>query len=77
MQVTYHPFPTTSFTNRFRPVDGIRTAAVVSIDDDVYTPCARLDEAFDAWKRHPHLLVGFYPRATPAERGDGGTCRYR
>lgn len=75
-EVVYHAFPTTSFTNRFFPVSGIRTSAVLNIDDDVYLPCAELDRGFSAWRKRPHQLAGFFPRAVAVQSEDGH-CVYR
>jgi len=76
VDVVYHAFPTTSFTNRFQPVPGLRTTAVLSIDDDVYTGCGALDRAFAAWREAPQQLVGWYPRATARRAGGDGACRW-
>lgn len=60
--VRYDAHPTTSINNRFLPLSGLTTAALLSVDDDMVPPCAALDDAFAAWKAAPATLVGFYPR---------------
>lgn len=60
--VRYDAHPTTSINNRFLPLAGLTTAALLSVDDDMVPPCAALDDAFAAWKAAPGALVGFYPR---------------
>ena len=60
--VRYDAHPTTAINNRFAPLPGLTTAAVLSADDDMLPPCAALDDAFAAWRAAPAALVGFYPR---------------
>jgi len=48
--------------NRFKPLDGLGTDAVLSIDDDVLVPCSSLETAFDIWTSAPDSMVGFVPR---------------
>lgn len=62
-----------SLNNRFRPLPGLRTAAVLSLDDDVVVPCAEVGAAFAAWRRHPAAMAGWFPRGV-APRG-GRPCR--
>ena len=38
--------------------------AVLSIDDDLVTPCATLDSAVQVWMSNKNVLVGFSPRMT-------------
>ncbi|GMH44242.1 hypothetical protein BSKO_12176 [Bryopsis sp. KO-2023] len=60
--VIYDVMDDTSLNNRFKPIKGLRTEAVMSIDDDIYVPCSDLDKAFQAWKIRKRQLVGFFPR---------------
>ncbi|KAG0584851.1 hypothetical protein KC19_3G239300 [Ceratodon purpureus] len=48
--------------NRFKPLDDLRTDAILSIDDDVLVPCSTLETAFSVWTSAPHSMVGFVPR---------------
>ena len=48
--------------NRFKPLDDLRTDAILSIDDDVLVPCSTLQTAFSVWTSAPHSMVGFVPR---------------
>jgi len=76
-EVTLHGMPTTSFNNRFLPLPGIRTAGVLSIDDDILAPCGALDAAHAAWRRHPRQLVGFFPRHYSVRWDEGrGECAH-
>jgi hypothetical protein len=61
--VIYDRMPSTSFNNRFRPLEDLKTEAIFSVDDDIYMPCADLDRAFARWRERPRQLVGFYARA--------------
>ena len=51
-----------NLNNRFKPLDGLRTDAVFSIDDDVLVPCPTLEFAFSVWTSAPDSMVGFVPR---------------
>lgn len=62
---------TNSLNNRFKPDSEIPTRAVLSIDDDIRIPCSDIEAAFAEWRRHPEVMVGFFPRLI--EAGDGGT----
>lgn len=48
--------------NRFKPLDGLSTDAILSIDDDVLVPCGTVESAFSAWTSAPNSMVGFVPR---------------
>ncbi|BBN04566.1 hypothetical protein Mp_3g05750 [Marchantia polymorpha subsp. ruderalis] len=48
--------------NRFKPIAGIRTDAVFSVDDDLVIPCPTMDLAFSVWLSAPRSMVGFVPR---------------
>lgn len=54
--------PDSSLNNRFSPVEGLRTEAVFSIDDDIYLTCWELGRAFKRWQKRKRALVGFFPR---------------
>uniref|UniRef100_A0A7S0YWS1 Glycosyl transferase 64 domain-containing protein n=1 Tax=Polytomella parva TaxID=51329 RepID=A0A7S0YWS1_9CHLO len=51
-----------SLNSRFEPLDGLRTEAVFSMDDDMDLPCDDLKHAFEVWKEDKWNLAGFYPR---------------
>ena len=38
--------------------------AVLSIDDDLVTPCVTLDSAVQVWMSNKNVLLGFSPRMT-------------
>ncbi|KAL6873887.1 hypothetical protein ACP4OV_013969 [Aristida adscensionis] len=67
-----------SLNNRFRPIRGLATDAVFSVDDDLIVPCSTLRFAFSVWQSSPAAMVGFVPRmhwlADP--RGDAKEFRY-
>ena len=54
-----------SLNQRFSPLEPVHTHAVLSIDDDLMPTCDQLHYAFEAWKEHPHQMVGWYPRVGP------------
>uniref|UniRef100_A0A7C9DE75 Glycosyl transferase 64 domain-containing protein n=1 Tax=Opuntia streptacantha TaxID=393608 RepID=A0A7C9DE75_OPUST len=51
-----------NLNNRFKPIQGLRTRAIFSVDDDVIVPCDSLDFAFTVWQTAPSTMVGFVPR---------------
>uniref|UniRef100_A0A0E0LFE4 Putative tRNA (cytidine(32)/guanosine(34)-2'-O)-methyltransferase n=1 Tax=Oryza punctata TaxID=4537 RepID=A0A0E0LFE4_ORYPU len=51
-----------SLNNRFRPIQGLTTDAVFSVDDDLIVPCSTLRFAFGVWQSAPSAMVGFVPR---------------
>ncbi|KAH9317284.1 hypothetical protein KI387_019053 [Taxus chinensis] len=51
-----------NLNNRFKPIQGLRTDALFSIDDDVIVPCPTLEFAFSVWQSAPDSMVGFVPR---------------
>ena len=56
-----------SLNARFEPIPQLQTTSVFMVDDDVRVDCSSLQMAFQAWKKHPDSMVGFYPRlAAPA-----------
>lgn len=61
-EVRYDVMPDSSLNNRFRPIEGLRTEAVFSIDDDIYMGCSELNKAFKMWQKRKRSLVGFFPR---------------
>eukprot|EP00242_Pyramimonas_sp_CCMP2087_P015660 CAMPEP_0198203936 /NCGR_PEP_ID=MMETSP1445-20131203/7267_1 /TAXON_ID=36898 /ORGANISM="Pyramimonas sp., Strain CCMP2087" /LENGTH=360 /DNA_ID=CAMNT_0043875543 /DNA_START=178 /DNA_END=1257 /DNA_ORIENTATION=+ len=73
--VVYDQHPTTSLSNRFRPISGLRTEAVFNVDDDVNVECSSLDFAHQAWQLAPDALVGFIPRLH--RKTASGTFTYR
>ncbi|KAJ7550685.1 hypothetical protein O6H91_07G112600 [Diphasiastrum complanatum] len=61
-----------NLNNRFKPIEGLETEAVFSIDDDVIVPCPTLELAFSVWLSAPESMVGFVPRMhwTDSKRHD-------
>ena len=52
-----------ALTNRFRPDPEIRTAAVLSLDDDIYMSCQAVERGWAAWRSAPQAtLVGYHSR---------------
>lgn len=51
-----------NLNNRFKPIEGLTTDAIFSIDDDVLLPCSTLEFAFTVWQTAPESMVGFVPR---------------
>ncbi|KAG9159700.1 hypothetical protein Leryth_017407 [Lithospermum erythrorhizon] len=51
-----------NLNNRFRPIEGLRTDAIFSVDDNVIVPCHTLEFAFAVWQTAPMTMVGFVPR---------------
>lgn len=47
---------------RFKPLPGIRTNGVFSVDDDIIIPCSSMDVAFRLWQSSRDAMVGFMPR---------------
>ena len=47
VHVQYDTPPTTSLSNRFAPLDGLSTAAVFNVDDDVNVNCDDLRAAHE------------------------------
>jgi len=62
VDIIYDVMNGTSLNNRFVPVEGLETEAVMSMDDDIYVPCRDLSKAFEVWKAHKRALVGYFPR---------------
>ncbi|GJM97499.1 hypothetical protein PR202_ga14430 [Eleusine coracana subsp. coracana] len=51
-----------TLNNRFRPINGLATDAVFSVDDDLIVPCSTLRFAYTVWRSAPSVMVGFVPR---------------
>ncbi|CAN1158984.1 Glycosylinositol phosphorylceramide mannosyl transferase 1 [Linum perenne] len=51
-----------NYGGRFKPIGGVRTDAIFSVDDDVIVPCSDLEFAFLVWRTAPRTMVGFVPR---------------
>ncbi|KAF7097397.1 hypothetical protein CFC21_099220 [Triticum aestivum] len=66
-----------SLNNRFRPIQGLRTDAVFSVDDDLVVPCSTLRFAFGVWQSAPSAMVGFVPRMHWPADPRGNTKEYR
>ncbi|KAG2500794.1 hypothetical protein HYH03_001556 [Edaphochlamys debaryana] len=71
-EVRYDIVSNASLNNRFWPLEGLRTEAVLSLDDDIIAPCEVLDELFAAWRQDPRNMAGFYPRLQVLD----DDCRY-
>lgn len=63
-----------SLNERFNIRKPINTSAVFSVDDDVYVPCRGLSKGFQAWKREPWQIAGYFPRMHSV-RSDSPGCR--
>jgi hypothetical protein len=61
-QVTVLQKAKDSLNSRFEPIDELTSKAVFMVDDDIRVACSSLTKGFDAWKRHPDAMVGYYPR---------------
>lgn len=48
--------------NRFKPIEGLKTDAIFSVDDDVIVRCSMLEFAFTVWRTASDAMVGFVPR---------------
>lgn len=46
-----------SLNNRFRPIQGLTTDAIFSVDDDLIVPCSTLQFAFAMWNRLYLFLI--------------------
>eukprot|EP01018_Ginkgo_biloba_P012421 Gb_27972 [translate_table: standard] len=66
-----------NLNNRFKPIEGLRTDAIFSIDDDVVVPCPTLEFAFSVWQSAPDSMVGFVPRMHWADTKNLGSMRYK
>ncbi|MGK3758983.1 MAG: hypothetical protein ACI8RD_011300 [Bacillariaceae sp.] len=51
-----------SLNSRFEPIPQLKTTSVFMVDDDIRVTCSSLLLAFQAWKKHPNSMVGYYPR---------------
>jgi hypothetical protein len=58
--------PKDSLNARFEPIPNLRTTSVFMVDDDIRVACSSLQIAFQAWKKHPDSMVGYYPRLAAA-----------
>ncbi|KAG2445923.1 hypothetical protein HXX76_000526 [Chlamydomonas incerta] len=72
-EVRYDIMTNSSLNMRFWPLEGLRTEAVLSLDDDIVAPCGVLDELFEVWKRDPWNMAGFYPRLHLVDKD----CKYK
>lgn len=63
--------------NRFKPLKGLKTEAIFSIDDDVLVPCSTLEFAFSVWQAAPDSMVGFVPRMHWVHTKKHGSKLYR
>jgi len=66
-----------SLNNRFRPIEGLTTDAVFSVDDDLIVPCSTLRFAFNVWRSAPSAMVGFVPRIHWLADPTSNTKEYR
>mmetsp|Transcript_7685 Transcript_7685/g.15428 ORF Transcript_7685/g.15428 Transcript_7685/m.15428 type:complete len:443 (-) Transcript_7685:175-1503(-) len=51
-----------SLNSRFLPIASAQSTAIFMVDDDVRVDCRSLHTGFEAWKRNPNAMVGYYPR---------------
>ncbi|GIL47693.1 hypothetical protein Vafri_4457 [Volvox africanus] len=72
-EVRYDIVTNSSLNNRFWPLEGLRTEAVLSLDDDIVAPCEVLDQLFVIWRRDPYNMAGFYPRLHVLDQN----CKFR
>eukprot|EP00004_Rigifila_ramosa_P015927 TRINITY_DN3734_c0_g1_i4.p1 TRINITY_DN3734_c0_g1~~TRINITY_DN3734_c0_g1_i4.p1 ORF type:complete len:706 (-),score=120.31 TRINITY_DN3734_c0_g1_i4:81-2198(-) len=63
-----------SLNNRFRPLPGLATDAVMILDDDIEVTLPELHQCFYTWQGFPDRVVGFYPRTHVRK---GHEWRYR
>ncbi|KAF0932681.1 hypothetical protein E2562_011978 [Oryza meyeriana var. granulata] len=66
-----------SLNNRFKPIQGLTTDAVFSVDDDLIVPCSTLRFAFGVWQSAPSAMVGFVPRMHWLADPGSNTKEYR
>lgn len=66
-----------NLNNRFKPIEGLRTDAIFSIDDDVVVPCSTLEFAFSVWQSAPDSMVGFVPRMHWVDTKNTDAIRYK
>jgi glucuronyl/N-acetylglucosaminyl transferase EXT2 len=59
-----------SLNERFRILRPPLTLGILSMDDDVLTPCLAIDSAFFQWTLHPTTMVGFDARAHAVKKGE-------
>lgn len=64
-----------SLNERFNIQKPVNTSALFSVDDDVYVPCKGLSKGFEAWKREPWQIAGYFPRIHSTDAETPG-CRY-
>lgn len=51
-----------NLNTRFKPLEGLNTDGIFSVDDDVVVSCETLKFAFSVWASAPDSMVGFVPR---------------
>lgn len=62
-----------SLNNRLKPLEGVATDAVFSVDDDIRVPCRTLEFAFEVWQNSKDAVVGFVPRRHRQLAGQQGS----
>ncbi|XP_002964004.2 glycosyltransferase family 64 protein C4 [Selaginella moellendorffii] len=66
-----------NLNNRFKPITGLNTDAVFSVDDDVLVSCDTMELAFNVWLSARDSMVGFVPRMHWLQsKGQTPTYRY-
>ncbi|WOK92898.1 glycosyltransferase family protein 64 [Canna indica] len=65
-----------NLNNRFKPIEGIKTDAIFSVDDDVLVPCSTLEFSFSVWQTASDAMVGFVPRMHWLDEEKNGVIRY-
>ncbi|PON69974.1 Exostosin, C-terminal [Parasponia andersonii] len=66
-----------NLNNRFKPIKGLSTDAIFSVDDDVIVPCPTLNFAFTVWQSAPFTMVGFVPRMHWLDKERNSLANYR
>ena len=63
-----------SLNSRFEPIPQLQSTAVFMVDDDLRVHCTSLRQGFEAWKKRPDSMVGYYPRLASPPRGLTGAA---
>ncbi|KAI4351857.1 hypothetical protein L6164_006163 [Bauhinia variegata] len=73
----FHINAENNLNNRFKPIEGLKTDAVFSVDDNVIVPCPTLDFAFNVWRSASSTMVGFVPRVHLVDKEQNNVPYYR
>ncbi|KAG6537170.1 hypothetical protein ZIOFF_002256 [Zingiber officinale] len=63
--------------NRFKLIEGLKTDAIFSVDDDVIVRCSMLEFAFTVWQTASDTMVGFVPRMHWLSKEENGGIHYK